>query len=83
LQTPLNKAPSSQGGKEGTKREDPSPTQKSRTHSESLREEVMFKIPHQLQEAYQKKKDEKLLKAISLEKKSSLPTMTHLKIEVT
>jgi hypothetical protein len=61
----------------------PSPSLKSGTQNESLREEIMFKIPHQLQEAYQKKKDEKLLKAISLEKKSSLATMTHLKIEVT
>jgi len=83
-QTPLNKAPN-KGGKEGTKREDPNPSQKSITQSGSLRgigTNHVLEPPQITRNILESKKDgifERIL--ISLEK-SSFAMIAHLKIEV-
>jgi hypothetical protein len=56
-QTPLNKAPS-KGGDKRTKREDPSPSQKNGTQSESQRatQTIMFQNPNNSKKHIQKRK---------------------------
>jgi hypothetical protein len=78
-QTPLNKAPN-QGGKEGTKREDPNPSQKSITQSGSLGH--WNKLPPPITRNILKNKHDGIFERVLSFKKSSFATIVHLKIEV-
>lgn len=82
-QIPLNKA-LDKGGKEGTKREDPNPSQKSITQSGSLRgigTNHVLEPPPITKNILERKKDGIFERVISL-KNSSFATIAHLKIEV-
>jgi hypothetical protein len=82
-QIPLNKAPK-KGGKEGAKKEDPNPSQKSITQSGSLRgigTNHVLEPPPITINILQRKKDGIFERVISLEN-SSFAMISHLKIEV-
>ncbi len=82
-QIPLNKAPN-KGGKKGTKREDPNPSQKSITQSWSLKgigTNHVLEPPPITRNILERKKDGIFERVISF-KKSSFAMIAHLKIEV-
>ncbi len=83
VQTSLNKTPKKRHEKKGTKREDPSVNQKSKTKSESLKDKRtnhFSKPPLVVRIISKKERDEKLERVVILREFSLAMTM-HLKIE--